>query len=86
VIGQRDLLCSTENSTQYSVIIYVGKESEREKINVSPLFPFVFSNNHLLDFAPSLIIPKSSSRGEGMVGEGRAAIFIPYWTGAIGGF
>ena len=25
----RDLLCSTDNSTQYSVIIYVGK-SERE--------------------------------------------------------
>ena len=26
----RDLLYSKENSTQYSVIIYVGKESERE--------------------------------------------------------
>ena len=25
-----DLLCSTGNSTQYSVIIYVEKESERE--------------------------------------------------------
>ena len=25
-----DLLYSTESSTQYSVIIYVGKESERE--------------------------------------------------------
>ena len=25
-----DLLWSTENTTQYSVIIYVGKESERE--------------------------------------------------------
>ena len=30
--GQWDLLYSTENSTQYSVIIYVGKESEREWI------------------------------------------------------
>ena len=27
-----DLLYSTENSTQYSVIIYVGKESEREQM------------------------------------------------------
>ena len=30
MIGLRDLLYSTENSIQYSVIIYVGKESERE--------------------------------------------------------
>ena len=29
-LANRDLLQSTENSTQYSVIIYVGKESERE--------------------------------------------------------
>ena len=29
-----DLLYSTENSTQYSVIIYVGKESEGEGICV----------------------------------------------------
>ena len=28
--GQWDLLYNTENSTQYSAIIYVGKESERE--------------------------------------------------------
>ena len=27
-----DLLYSTENSSQYSVIIYVGKESEREQM------------------------------------------------------
>ena len=30
--NDRDLLDSTENSTKYSVIIYVGKESEREQI------------------------------------------------------
>ena len=29
-LASRDLLCSTENSTQYLVIIYVGKEMERE--------------------------------------------------------
>ena len=28
--GPADLLYSTENSTQYAVIIYVGKESERQ--------------------------------------------------------
>ena len=28
-LANGDLLYSTENSTQYSVIIYVGKESER---------------------------------------------------------
>ena len=33
-LGNRDLLYSTENSTQYPVIIYVGKESEREEICV----------------------------------------------------
>ena len=27
----RDLLYSTENSTQYSVITYIGKESEKSK-------------------------------------------------------
>ena len=32
-LANRDLLCSTRNSTQYSVIIYVGKEPERGKIN-----------------------------------------------------
>ena len=30
MIGHRDLLCSPENSTQYSAIIYMGKEYERE--------------------------------------------------------
>ena len=34
MIGQRDLLGSTRKSTQYSVIIYVGKESEGEWIYV----------------------------------------------------
>ena len=29
-LANRDFLYSTENSTQYSVIIYAGKESERE--------------------------------------------------------
>ena len=29
-LANRDLLYSTENSTQYYVIIYVGKEPERE--------------------------------------------------------
>ena len=29
-LANGDLLYSTENSTQYSAIIYVGKESERE--------------------------------------------------------
>ena len=33
-LANRDLLYSTENSTQYSVITYVGKESEREQICV----------------------------------------------------
>ena len=28
--NQQDLLYSTENSTQYSVITYMGKESEKE--------------------------------------------------------
>ena len=37
-----DLLCSTENCTQYSVIIYVGKESERQWICV------YVSLNHLV--------------------------------------
>ena len=32
--GQGDLLYSTENSTQYSAITYVGEESERERICV----------------------------------------------------
>ena len=31
----RDLLYSTGNSTQYSVITYMGKESEKERICVS---------------------------------------------------
>ena len=30
MIGKQDLLYSTENSTQYSMIIHVGKESERK--------------------------------------------------------
>ena len=30
MIGYRDLRCSTENSTQYSVMVYVGKKSESE--------------------------------------------------------
>ena len=30
IMASGDLLCGTGNSTQYSVIIYVGKESERE--------------------------------------------------------
>jgi len=34
MIGQRHLLYSAENSTQYSVIIYMGKESDREWIRV----------------------------------------------------
>ena len=34
IIGQQGLLYSTNNSTQYYVIIYVGKESEREWICV----------------------------------------------------
>ena len=34
MIGQWGLLYSTGNSTQYSVLIYVGKESEREWICV----------------------------------------------------
>ena len=29
-----DLLCSTENATQYSVIIYIGKGPEKECICV----------------------------------------------------
>ena len=33
-LANRNLLYSTGNSTQYSVIIYVGKESEREWICV----------------------------------------------------
>ena len=33
-IINKDLLYSTENSTQYSVIIYMGKESEKECIYV----------------------------------------------------
>ena len=33
-LANKDLLYSTENSTQYSVIIYVRKESEREWICV----------------------------------------------------
>ena len=33
-LAKGDLLYSAENSTQYSVIIYVGKESEREWICV----------------------------------------------------
>ena len=34
LLANRDLLYSTENSTQYSAIIYVGKESEREWIHM----------------------------------------------------
>ena len=30
----KDLLCSTRNSTQYSVVIYMGKESQKEWIDV----------------------------------------------------
>ena len=30
----QDLLCSKENTSQYFVIIYVGKESERERMCV----------------------------------------------------
>ena len=33
-IGNKALLYSTENSTQYSVITYMGKESEEEWICV----------------------------------------------------
>ena len=33
-IINKDLLYSTENSTQYSVITYVGKESEKEWIYI----------------------------------------------------
>ena len=33
-IMNKDLLCSTGNSTQYSVITYMGKESEKEWIYV----------------------------------------------------
>ena len=33
-IINKDLLYSTENSTQYSVITYMGKESEKEQIYV----------------------------------------------------
>ena len=29
-LAKRDLLYSTDNSTKYSVIIYTGKESEKE--------------------------------------------------------
>ena len=29
-ITKEDLLCSTRNSTQYSVITYMGKESRKE--------------------------------------------------------
>ena len=29
-LANKDLLCSTENSIQYFVIIYVGQESERD--------------------------------------------------------
>ena len=29
-LANRDLLYSTENSPQYSVMVYVGKESEKE--------------------------------------------------------
>ena len=29
-LANGDLVCRTENTTQYSVIIYIGKESERE--------------------------------------------------------
>lgn len=32
--GNRDLLYSTENSAQYSVIIYMGKKSEKERKRV----------------------------------------------------
>ena len=28
--ANRDLLCNTENSTQYPVLVYMGKESEKE--------------------------------------------------------
>ena len=34
MVGQWDLLYSTGNATQYSVIIYMGKESEKEWICV----------------------------------------------------
>ena len=34
MIGQWDLLSSTGNSTQYSGIIHVGKESEKERMCV----------------------------------------------------
>ena len=33
-ITNKDLLYSTGNSTQYSVINYMGKESEKERIYV----------------------------------------------------
>ena len=33
-ITNKDLLCSTRNSTQYSVVIYMGKESQKEWIDV----------------------------------------------------
>ena len=32
LIGNKDLLNSSEKSIQYSVIVYVGKESEKEWI------------------------------------------------------
>ena len=33
MIGQQDPWYSTENSTQYSVIIYMGKESKRMDVS-----------------------------------------------------
>ena len=33
-ITNKDLLCSTGNSTQYSVMTYMGKESKKEWIYV----------------------------------------------------
>ena len=37
-LANGDLLHSTENSTQYSVIIYGGKESEREWMGEKKIF------------------------------------------------
>ena len=46
-LAKEDLLYSKENSTQYSVIIYMGKESEREWICVYVwLCPLLYSRNY----------------------------------------
>ena len=36
-LSEKDLLCTTEKSTQYSVIAYIGKESGKGLIYIRPI-------------------------------------------------